>query len=265
MLSCCPHHLHLPCAAAASSANTLPTQPTYARLGTVPPSDRNPRSASAMSQVTSPSSSSSHPSPELWLIRHGQTEWSMTGQHTGRTDIPLTPHGEALAVRVQHHLNHRPFALVLTSPLLRARETARLAGYGDAAQDEADLQEWDYGQLEGRTSSDIQREYPGWSIWQGPWPGGETLEEVAARARRVVQRCVEVEGDVAVFAHGHILRVLAACWLRLPPDHGRLLLLDVASVCRLGWDKQAPVVRTWNRSFDSDEDAQPRKPPAAAP
>ena len=191
---------------------------------------------------------------ELWLIRHGQTEWSQTGQHTGRTDIPLTPHGESLATSLQPHLSAQPFSLVLSSPLLRARDTARLAGFPSPTLD-PDLAEWDYGQFEGKTSADIHRTHPAWSIWTGPWPGGETLEAVAERARRVIDRSLQVEGRVAVFAHGHILRVLAAVWLEQDAACGRLFALDVASVSRLGWEHGVDrVIHTWNQTFEECTD-----------
>ena len=201
---------------------------------------------------------SSPPNSEVWLIRHGQTAWSQTGQHTGRTDLPLTPHGEQLAASVHDHLASRPFTLVLTSPLSRARETCRIAGYSSAAVVEPDLAEWDYGELEGLTSAQIQQTHPSWSIWTGPWPGGETLDDVAARVRRVIKRCMEAHGSVALFAHGHVLRVLTACWLGLEPRDGRLFALDVASVSRLGWEHGVdPVIHTWNRTFEDTDTEKP--------
>src|SRR5579872_6125029 len=157
------------------------------------------------------------PANRLWLIRHGETEWSLSGAHTGRTDIPLTPAGEAKAAAIGRYLNGRKFALVLTSPLQRARETCRLAGYGDVAQLEPDLMEWSYGAYEGRTSAEIRQEIPGWNIWINGVSGGETVEQVGARARRVIGRATAYEGDVALFAHGHVLRILTACWLGLEP------------------------------------------------
>ena len=192
---------------------------------------------------------------ELWLIRHGQTEWSQTGQHTGRTDIPLTPHGESLATSLRPHLSAQSFSLVLTSPLSRARDTARLAGYSSAIP-EPDLAEWNYGDFEGKTSSEIQQTHPQWSIWQGPWPGGETRGEVEERARRVVERCVKVEGRVALFAHGHVLRVLAAVWLGMGAEGGKYFALDVASVSRLGWEHgKDRVIHTWNQTFEECNDS----------
>jgi broad specificity phosphatase PhoE len=183
---------------------------------------------------------------EIWLIRHGETEWTVSGAHTGRTDIPLTVRGERDAAALGHCLAGRRFALVLTSPLQRARETCRLAGYGDAARIEPDLQEWDYGAYEGRTSAEIQKEVPGWTIWSGPVPQGETIEAVAARARRVIERAVAADGDVALCAHGHVLRVLTACWLGLPPDGGRFFALGTASLSILGYEHTTRVIRQWN-------------------
>lgn len=181
----------------------------------------------------------------IWLIRHGETEWSVSGQHTGRTDIPLTELGERRAVAVGRALGGKRFALVLTSPRQRARETARLAGYAAAAVDD-NLQEWDYGAYEGVTTKDIQKTVPGWSIWDGPVPQGESIEQVAARADLMIRRASEIEGEVAFFAHGHILRVLGARWLALAPTAGRLLALDTGSISILGYEHETPVVGQWN-------------------
>src|SRR5262245_52739812 len=186
---------------------------------------------------------------QIWLVRHGETEWSASGQHTGRTDIPLTPMGERQAAALGQFLAKRPFALVLSSPLGRARETCRLAGYGEAAAITDDLREWDYGDYEGRKTADIQKEVPNWSIWAGPVPGGETIDQVAQRTRRVIDRAVAARGDVALFAHGHVLRVLAACWLELSPDGGRLLALGTASLSVLGYERQTRVITTWNQDW----------------
>ncbi len=182
----------------------------------------------------------------VWLLRHGETEWSRSGQHTGRTDIPLTETGRARARAVGRSLAAKEFALVLSSPRARAQETCRLAGYGDVCIVDDNLQEWDYGAYEGRTSTEIQREAPGWSIWKGPLPHGETIEQVAARADRVIERALSADGDVALFAHGHILRVLSARWLETPPDTGRLLALDTGSMSILGYEHETRVVRQWN-------------------
>lgn len=183
---------------------------------------------------------------QIWLVRHGETEWSASGQHTGRTDIPLTPGGERQAAALGRLLDKHPFALVLTSPLARARETCRLTGYGNASVITDDLREWDYGDYEGRTTADIRKEVPDWSIWAGPVPGGETIGQVAQRARRVIDRAAAAGGDAALFAHGHILRVLAACWLGLAPDGGRLLALGTASLSVLGYERETRVITGWN-------------------
>ncbi len=185
---------------------------------------------------------------QLWLVRHGETEWSRLGRHTGRTDIPLTDLGREQALALGRALAGHPFALVLSSPLSRASDTARLAGFGDVAQIDPDLAEWDYGDLEGRLTVDIRHDLPDWSIWAGPWPGGETADEVAGRADRVLARCLDpdVAGDVLLFSHGHLLRVLAARWLRLPPASGGLFALATATVSILGWEREQPVIETWN-------------------
>jgi len=183
---------------------------------------------------------------EIWLIRHGETEWSLSGQHTGRTDIPLTPAGERQAAQIKGYLAGRPFALVLTSPLQRARETCALAGYGGVAQIEPDLHEWDYGAYEGHTSAEIQKDVPDWTIWTSPVPQGETIQQVAARASNVIERAARAGGDVALFSHGHLLRVLTACWLALPPDAGKLFALSTASVSLLGHEREARVISRWN-------------------
>ena len=185
----------------------------------------------------------------LWLIRHGETEWSVTKRHTGRTDIALTATGERQAAALGRHLARRAFALVLCSPLQRARETCRLAGYSDVATCTDDLLEWDYGAYEGRTTSEIRTEVPGWSIWTSSVPGGETIEQVGRRAERVIKEAVAVDGDVALFAHAHILRILTACWLGLPPDAGRLFALSTASVSVLGHERETRVISVWNQDW----------------
>jgi broad specificity phosphatase PhoE len=184
---------------------------------------------------------------QVWLVRHGETEWAKLGRHTGRTDIPLTEVGRDQAVALGERLAGHRFALALTSPLSRAADTARLAGIGEPIVD-ADLAEWDYGALEGRTTKDIRVSYPGWTIWTGPWPGAETIDEVGARVDRVIARCLDrrVDGDVVLFAHGHLLRILAARWLRLPPTGGSMFALGTATIGILGWDRENPVVESWN-------------------
>lgn len=188
--------------------------------------------------------------PELWLIRHGATEWSASGRHTGRTDIPLTEEGIRQGRALGRYLAGRSFALVLMSPLARAADTCGLAGYGGMAQPSDDLLEWDYGQAEGRTTAEMRRERPGWSVWNGGPPGGETVEQVGRRTDRVIARAVEASGDVALFAHAHVLHILAAHWLGLSPDDGRLFILGPASVSVLGWEREGRVISRWNdRSF----------------
>jgi broad specificity phosphatase PhoE len=179
------------------------------------------------------------------LLRHGATEWSLSGQHTGRTDIPLLDLGRRQARAAGALLRDETFALVLASPLQRASETCALAGF--LGQPEPDLMEWDYGEYEGRTSADIGTEHPGWSLWVDGVPGGERAADVGRRVDRVIERARQVDGDTLCVAHGHLLRVLAARWLGLPPVGGRLLALDAGSVCHLGWDHESPVVVHWNR------------------
>lgn len=181
----------------------------------------------------------------IWLLRHGETEWSRSGQHTGRSDIAMTAEGERQAATLAARLAAQRFALVLSSPLRRARDTARLAGYG-VAEITDDLREWDYGAYEGRTTADIRRDRPGWSVWTGGVPGGETVDEVGARMQRVIERARGAGGDVAVFGHAHALRILAACWLGLPPTHGRYFKLDPASISVLGYERETPVIVRWN-------------------
>jgi len=185
---------------------------------------------------------------QVWLVRHGETEWSRDGRHTGQTDIPLTEMGRAQASALGARLADHRFALILTSPRARATETARLAGFGDVAIADPDLAEWDYGALEGRRTVEIEADYPGWTIWTGPWPEGETVSQVSARADRVVTRCLapDLGGDALVFGHGHMLRVLAARWLGLPASSGGLFGLSTATVSVLGWEHGRPVIETWN-------------------
>ena len=188
---------------------------------------------------------------DVWLVRHGETEWARLGRHTSRTDVPLTATGEAQARELGGQLADHSFALVLTSPLSRASGTAALAGFGEAAVPDPDLREWDYGLLEGRLTTDIRSEFPEWTIWSGPWPGGETIDQVATRADRVIARVRAADGDALLFGHGHLLRVLAARWLGLPPISGGLFALGTATISVLGWDRDAPVIETWNESCRS--------------
>jgi broad specificity phosphatase PhoE len=189
---------------------------------------------------------------QLWLIRHGETEWSLSGAHTSRTDIPLTARGEERAEKIRDYLAHRTFSLVLTSPLQRARETCRVAGYADVAQVDENLREWNYGIFEGRTTADIRSTQPDWSIWDSPVPQGEAVEQVAARTQKVIDRAAQAGGDVALFAHAHVLRILAATWLGQPPREGRLFALGTGSISTLGFERETRVISTWNRSFEID-------------
>jgi broad specificity phosphatase PhoE len=182
----------------------------------------------------------------VWLVRHGETEWSESGQHTGRTDLPLTPEGEKHAREMSKFLSGRDFALVLSSPMRRALETCRLMGYGDAAIIDPNLREWDYGEYEGLTTAQIQSTRPGWSLWKDGVIHGESIEQVAARAQTVIARALGASGDVLLFAHGHILRILAACWLNLPPEAGRLFALSTASVSTLGYEHENRVITHWS-------------------
>jgi broad specificity phosphatase PhoE len=185
----------------------------------------------------------------VWLVRHGETEWSRSGQHTGRTDIPLTAEGVRQGQALGRHLAGHRFALVLTSPLGRARETCRLAGLAQSAELSDDLLEWDYGIYEGRTTAALRAEQPGWSIWTTSVTQGESVEQVGERARRVIARVDTVDGDVALFAHAHVLRILAACWIGLLPIHGRHLTLGTASVSLLGYERETRVIQVWNQDW----------------
>jgi probable phosphoglycerate mutase len=183
---------------------------------------------------------------EVVLVRHGETSWSRLGRHTGRTDIPLTARGRRDAEAAGAELAGLGFALVLTSPLARAADTCRLAGYGPVAQVRDDLVEWDYGAYEGRTTSEVRAEVPGWTIWDGEVPDGETLAEVGVRADRLLVEFRAVAGNVLVFSHGHVLRVLAARWLGLEPRAGALFALDPATISVLGYEHERAVIRAWN-------------------
>jgi len=186
--------------------------------------------------------------PVVYLARHGETEWSISGQHTGRTDIPLTGRGERDALGLGQRLSGATFAKVLTSPLVRASRTCELAGFGARAEMDPDLQEWDYGQYEGRRTIDIRKERPGWYLFSDGCPGGESVEAIGARADRVVARLRAIEDNVLVFSHGHILRVLAARWLGLLAGEARLFLLSTAALSILGYEHalNEPTIRLWN-------------------
>jgi len=181
---------------------------------------------------------------EVVVVRHGETEWSRELKHTGRTDVALTEAGEGQARMVGAALRGREFVLVLSSPLRRARDTARLAGFEPELRDE--LAEWDYGDYEGRRTAEIRKEVPDWTIWRYGAPGGESVEQVGVRVDRVVEELRRVEGDALVFGHGHVLRVLAARWLGLEVGDGRLFALDSGTLGALGYEREQSVVRLWN-------------------
>jgi broad specificity phosphatase PhoE len=185
------------------------------------------------------------------LVRHGETEWSATGRHTSRADVPLTTRGRRQGRELASVLARWEFSLTLTSPLRRAADTCALTGL--ACEVDPDLVEWDYGEFEGRTTPEIREELPGWTVWRGPVPGGENVEQVGVRADRVLARIEAVEGEVAVFSHGHFLRVLAARWLGLPPVDGRLFMLDTATLSVLTTERETRTIGLWN--------GLPRDPP----
>jgi probable phosphoglycerate mutase len=183
---------------------------------------------------------------EIWLVRHGETEWSRSGQHTSRTDLPLTAEGERQAASLKRMLAGHSFALVLSSPVKRAVDTCRLVGLTPEINE--DLIEWDYGDYEGLTTPEIQKRVPGWTVWTGVAPNGETVDHVATRAERVISHALSAGGDVALFGHGHLSRVLAARWIGLEPSGGRLLALSTASVSVLGFERETRVIRLWNQT-----------------
>jgi len=206
---------------------------------------------------------------ELWLVRHGETEWSAENKHTSRTDIGLTELGRARAAVLGKYLAGVEFCAVMRSPMGRARETCEIAGFGDRAIVDEGLREWDYGVYEGRTTAEIQREIPGWSVWKDPVIGGESLEQVGGRADGVIARALSLAGQptsqirdvghpdakpgtnrVLLFGHAHILRILAARWIGLAPVAGSLLVLGTGSVSVLGWERETSVVQRWNNSFE---------------
>ena len=203
---------------------------------------------------------------ELWLVRHGETEWSRALRHTGRSDVPLTDRGRRRAQGLRALLATQSFGRVLASPLIRARETASLAGYSDAVDLDDDLREWDYGAFEGQTTADLRRRLGSFSIWSTPVPEGESLDEVAARADRVLHQLAAGGERCLLFSHGHFLRILTARWLSLPPAQGQLLSLDAGALCVLGHEHGYPVIRAWNLSgpppwvSDTDRDAETTSP-----
>ena len=189
----------------------------------------------------------------IFLIRHGETQWSLTGRHTGRTDLPLTNNGERRAIALRAPLGRVRFSLVLTSPLQRARRTCELAGLGADARVEPDLQEWNYGDYEGRTTADICAQRPGWDVFRDGCPHGESVEQIIQRAERVLDALRPVEGTVAVFSHGQFLRALAMLWVGLPIPAGAHFSLDTASVSILGYERRTggiPAICLWNTVSD---------------
>lgn len=183
---------------------------------------------------------------EIWLIRHGETEWSLSGRHTGRTDIPLTDHGRRQAAALRPVLARQPFDQVLCSPLGRARDTCALAGLATQARPEPRLLEWDYGIYEGLTTADIRQQTPDWSVWNSPMPQGEDLAAVQQRARDLIADLLSMPGRTALFAHAHILRVLAACWIADDARLGAHLVLGTASVSQLGFERENRAILHWN-------------------
>ena len=186
--------------------------------------------------------------PITYLARHGETAWTITGQHTGRTDLPLTERGEANAYRLRERLSGLTFAKVFTSPLRRAMRTCELAGFGPVGEIDADLLEWDYGDYEGRLTVDILKERPDWQLFRDGCPGGQSPQQVAARADRVVSRLRTMPGDVLIFSSGHFLRVLATRWIGMEPINGKSLMLGTASLSALGYENSIsrPAIRLWN-------------------
>jgi broad specificity phosphatase PhoE len=203
---------------------------------------------------------------QLWLVRHGETEWSASGKHTSRTDVSLTDKGREQATALARHLAETEFCAVFESPMQRARETCRLAGFGERAVVDRDLCEWDYGVYEGRTTREIQQEIPGWSVWTNVITGGESLQQVGARADRMIARALaaaeslhptssagalaEKRCNVVLFGHAHILRIVAARWVGLGPESGSVLALGTGSVSVLGWERETRVLQRWNLGLE---------------
>lgn len=188
----------------------------------------------------------SNPEQKVYLLRHGETEWSLNGRHTGVTDIPLTENGRKLARQLQPILAREKFVMVLTSPLQRARDTCELAGLGTLAGVDRDLMEWNYGEYEGLTTEQIRQTRPDWSVFRDGCPGGESPLQVSVRADRIVSRVRAMDGNVALFSHGHILRVLAARWINLSASYGENFLLDTATLNVLGYYRESPAFKIWN-------------------
>jgi probable phosphoglycerate mutase len=194
--------------------------------------------------------SNEHPTLEIWLIRHGETEWSLSGQHTGRTDVPLTEHGREQARSLAPLLARQSFDVVLTSPMSRAIDTCREAGLGAGSRVEPDLGEWNYGIYEGRTTAEIRTSVPGWTVWNSPVPEGESIEQIQGRANALIARLLGMQGRVALFSHGHFLRVLGGCWMNGLALTGSHLLLDTATVSVLGFERETRALRRWNSRRD---------------
>lgn len=188
------------------------------------------------------------PKHEIWLIRHGETAWSLSGQHTGWTDLALTEEGERQAIGLKTELEGKTFDAVYSSPLQRARRTCELAGFGTRAQYLDDLREYNYGSIEGKTAVEIKLSIPDWSIWTHGTPDGENMQQVYERSGNVVEAALAADGDVALFAHGHLLRLLACNYLGLPAINARMLALSTASISVLGWEKETRVIRKWNQT-----------------
>lgn len=184
-------------------------------------------------------------SQQIWLIRHGETAWSHSGQHTGRTDLPLLPEAEPIVQALAPHVQKHSFSLVLSSPLKRAQQTASLVGFKSFELDDR-LMEWNYGDFNGKTKEEIRQIVPDWSIWRDGVHNGETLQDVALRAKGVLDRAQSVSGDVALVAHGHLLRILSTVWLGQSPEQAEHLALSTASICVLGWEDEYPVLLQWN-------------------
>jgi probable phosphoglycerate mutase len=204
------------------------------------------------------------PHHERVLVRHGETEWSLAGRHTSRTDLPLTEAGRERAESLAGSLTGWSFELVLCSPLRRARETCELAGFGDVAQICDDLHEWDYGEYEGLTTAQIRSQRPDWSLWRDGCPGGETPDQVGTRASEALRRAGSAAGDALLFAHGHILRVICARWIEMPVAAGARFALSAGAVSTLGFERKTQVVREWNvTSHGRDELDKPEPGPGA--
>ncbi len=186
--------------------------------------------------------------PELVLVRHGETEWSKSGQHTGRTDIALTELGERQAMHLGDMLARRDYAAVYTSPMQRALDTSRLAGYGRFAEVDDDLLEWNYGIYEARTTPEVRETLPGWSVWTHPIIDGETVDDVGVRCDRVIARARSIDGNTILFAHAHLLRILTARWLGLPAGCGRLFTMGTAAISVLSYERETPALAMWNET-----------------